>query len=231
MQDRANTRKPLVPIISDERTINTCYTPLREEANSSGESAPKVMLAFPLSNESSIQRSDKRYPRVICNSRSSNIKFLCSFGGRFLPRPMDGKLRYVGGEKQLIRVSQGMPWQGLIRKTTKLVGQVHTIKYHLPGEQVNVLISVASDDDVHHMVDECIVLEESKERPVMYLFTYEDDEHHVHFMVGSSSDEDTEAQYIALINGYRYSGPGEKLSAQGLGSTSASDSDQLFVHY
>ncbi|OEL38809.1 Serine/threonine-protein kinase CTR1 [Dichanthelium oligosanthes] len=227
MQDRANTRKPLVPIISDDRTINTSFTPWGEEANISGDKPSKKLLNFPPFSETSSDRSNKRNPQEIYNSRSTRMKFLCNFGGRFLPRPIDGKLRYVGGEKHLIQISRGMSWQGLISKTTKLIRQAHIVKYHLPGEQVNVLISVASDDDVHHMIDECIVLQGSKERPAMYLFTDEDDEHHVHFVVGSSSDEDTEAQYIALINGYGCTGPGEKLSAQGPGSTSASDLDQL----
>jgi hypothetical protein len=50
------------------------------------------------------------------------MKFLCNFGGRFLLRPVDGKLRYVGGEKHLIQISQGLSWEeeGLISKTTKL---------------------------------------------------------------------------------------------------------------
>jgi len=59
-------------------------------------------------------------------------------------------------------------------------------------------ISVAYDDDVHHMIDECLVLEESKERPTIYLSTDEDDEHHVHFVVGSSSDKDF---FPNLLNG------------------------------
>ncbi|CAN6206086.1 unnamed protein product [Urochloa humidicola] len=217
MQDRANTRKPLVPIISDDSTIDTSF-------NSWGEEKKMTLPPF---SESSSQGSINRNPQEIYNSRSTRMKFLCNFGGRFLPRPKDGKLRYVGGEKHLIQISRGISWQGLISKTTKLIRQAHIVRYHLPGEQVNVLISVASDDDVHHMIDECIVLEESKERPSMYLFTDEDDEHHLHFVVGSSPDEDTEAQYIALINGYGYTGSGEKLSAQGPGSRSACDLDQL----
>jgi len=227
MQDRANTRKPLVSITSDDRNIQTSYTLWGQEANISGDKLSKKLLTFASISETSNQGTNKTYPQEIYNSGSTRMKFLCNFGGRFLPRPVDGKLRYVGGEKHLIQISQRLSWQGLISKTTKLIRQAHIVKYHLPGEQVNVLISVASDDDVHHMIDECIVLEESKEWPTIYLFTDEDDEHHVHFVVGRSSDEDTEAQYIALINGYRYTGPGEKLSAQGPGSASASDLDQL----
>jgi len=227
MQDRANTSKPLVSITSDNRNIKTSYTPWGEEANISGDKPSKKLLKFPSISETSNQGTNKTYLEEIYSSGPNRMKFLCNFGGRFLPRPVDGKLRYVGGEKHLIQINQGLSWQGLISKTTKLIRQAHIVKYHLPGEQVNVLISVASDDDVHHMIDECIVLEESKERPTMYLFTDEDDEHHVHFVVGGSSDEDTEAQYIALINGYRYTRPGEKLSARGPGSASASDLDQL----
>jgi len=40
------------------------------------------------------------------------------------------------------------------------------------------------------MIDECIVQEESKERPTIYLSSDEDDDHHVHFAVGSSSNKD-----------------------------------------
>ena len=68
-------------------------------------------------------------------------------------------------------------------RTNQQDNQAHIVKYHFPGQQVNVLISVAYDD-------ECIVLKESKERPTIYLFTDEDDEHHVHFVVGTSSDKD-----------------------------------------
>ncbi|WVZ66697.1 hypothetical protein U9M48_015886 [Paspalum notatum var. saurae] len=227
MQDRANTKKPLVSIASDNRTIKSSYTPWREEANIFGNKPSKKLLSIPSFAETSNQGKNTRNPQEISKSGSTRMKFLCNFGGRFLPRPADGKLRYVGGEKHLIQISQGLSWQGLLNKTTKFIRQAHIIKYHLPGEEVNVLISVASDDDVHHMIHECIVLEESKECPAMYLFTDEDDEHHVHFVVGSSSDEDTEALYIALINGYRYTGLGLKLTAQGPGSASASDLDQL----
>lgn len=34
------------------------------------------------------------------------LKFLCSFGGRILPRPSDGKLRYVGGITRIISVNR-----------------------------------------------------------------------------------------------------------------------------
>ncbi|KAJ0918189.1 hypothetical protein HanRHA438_Chr05g0214861 [Helianthus annuus] len=30
------------------------------------------------------------------------VKFLCSYGGKILPRPSDGVLRYVGGDTRIL---------------------------------------------------------------------------------------------------------------------------------
>nr|KAJ0198064.1 hypothetical protein LSAT_V11C700371710 [Lactuca sativa] len=34
----------------------------------------------------------------------NRVKFMCSHGGKFLPRPADGRIKYVGGETRLICV-------------------------------------------------------------------------------------------------------------------------------
>ncbi|URD79552.1 PB1 domain containing protein [Musa troglodytarum] len=36
------------------------------------------------------------------------IKFLCSYGGKILPRYPDGKLRYVGGHTRLVAVDRSI---------------------------------------------------------------------------------------------------------------------------
>ena len=153
------------------------------------------------------------------------IKFICNFGGRFLPRPSDGQLRYVGGERHLIKISRDISWKELICKTSKLIRRAHMIKYHLPGEPMNMLISITRDDDLRNMIDECIVLERTKVLLTVYLFADNDDERHVHFVLGSSSSTDKEAQFIALVNGLVR--PGEELKKQRLRNTSANDLDQL----
>ncbi|KAG4908266.1 hypothetical protein JHK86_056750 [Glycine max] len=56
------------------------------------------------------------------------IKFLCSFGGRILPRPNDGKLRYVGGETRIISIRKNIKWEELMRKTSAICSQTHIIK-------------------------------------------------------------------------------------------------------
>uniref|UniRef100_A0A0D9VV16 Protein kinase domain-containing protein n=1 Tax=Leersia perrieri TaxID=77586 RepID=A0A0D9VV16_9ORYZ len=138
-----------------------------------------------------------------------------------IDRPSDGQLRYVGGERHLIKITRDISWQELICKTTKLIRRAHMIKYHLPGEQMNMLISITCDDDLRHMIDECIVLERTKAWLTMYLFADNDDERHVHFILGSSSSTDREAQFIALVNGLVK--PGEAMRNERLRSTSPND--------
>lgn len=40
------------------------------------------------------------------------VKFLCSHGGKILPRPSDGQLKYVGGETRLIAVPTNITFSG-----------------------------------------------------------------------------------------------------------------------
>ncbi|XP_065862872.1 uncharacterized protein [Euphorbia lathyris] len=87
------------------------------------------------------------------------MKFLCSYGGRILPRPSDGKLRYVGGETRIMSIRKDVTWDELMKKTFAISNQPHTIKYQLPGEDLDALISVCSDEDLHNMIDEYQELE------------------------------------------------------------------------
>ena len=43
---------------------------------------------------------------------SSTVKFLCSYGGKILPRYPDGKLRYVGGETRVLAVDRSVSYSG-----------------------------------------------------------------------------------------------------------------------
>ncbi|KAI5421207.1 hypothetical protein KIW84_044877 [Lathyrus oleraceus] len=47
----------------------------------------------------------------------------------------------------------------LTRETSDICNQTHTIKYQLPGEDLDALISVCSDEDLHHMIEEYEELE------------------------------------------------------------------------
>lgn len=45
-------------------------------------------------------------------SPSNKIKFLCSHGGKILPRPGDRHLKYVGGETWVISISRDASFSG-----------------------------------------------------------------------------------------------------------------------
>lgn len=44
--------------------------------------------------------------------KSTTIKFLCSYGGKILPRYPDGKLRYHGGETRVLAVDRSISFSG-----------------------------------------------------------------------------------------------------------------------
>eukprot|EP00249_Psilotum_nudum_P024843 c29305_g1_i2 orf=195-5162(+) len=82
------------------------------------------------------------------------VKFMCSFGGKIMPRPSDGKLRYVGGETRIITVSRHVNYATLMLKMTEFYGEFLTLKYQLPDEDLDALISVSSDEDLENMMEE-----------------------------------------------------------------------------
>lgn len=46
-------------------------------------------------------------------SPKHKVKFLCSYGGKILPRPFDNHLKYVGGETRVISVSHDSSFSGI----------------------------------------------------------------------------------------------------------------------
>ncbi|XP_030474731.2 uncharacterized protein LOC115692112 [Syzygium oleosum] len=154
---------------------------------------------------------------------SARVKFLCSFGGTILPRPSDGKLRYVGGETRIVRISKDITWQELTQKTLAIYNQPHTIKYQLPGEELDALVSVSCDEDLQNMMEECNVLEDrGTQKPRMFLFSDTDLED-AQFGIGSI-DRDSEVQYVVAVNGMD---SGSRRNSIALGSASGNNLDEL----
>ncbi|XP_020228859.1 dual specificity protein kinase splB [Cajanus cajan] len=135
------------------------------------------------------------------HDRSIMMKFLCSFGGRILPRPCDGKLRYVGGQTRILRIRKDISWLELMQKALQIYNQVHAIKYQLPGEDLDALVSVSSDEDLQNMMEECNHLEdrEGSQKLRMFLFSMSDLED-AQFCLSSVGD-DSEIQYVVAVNG------------------------------
>ncbi|KAF8030685.1 hypothetical protein BT93_D0002 [Corymbia citriodora subsp. variegata] len=154
---------------------------------------------------------------------AARVKFLCSFGGTILPRPSDGKLRYVGGETRIIRISKDISWQELTQKTLGICNQPHTIKYQLPGEELDALVSVSCDEDLQNMMEECNVSEDrGTQKPRMFLFSDTDLED-AQFGI-RSIDRDSEVQYVVAVNGMD---SGSRRNSIALASASGNNLDEL----
>ncbi|KAF9683485.1 hypothetical protein SADUNF_Sadunf04G0018500 [Salix dunnii] len=88
-------------------------------------------------------------------SHDPRVRFMCSFGGKILPRPHDNQLRYAGGDTRIVAVHRSTTFSTLITKLSKLSGIVNlSVKYQLPNEDLDALISVTTDEDVENMMDE-----------------------------------------------------------------------------
>lgn len=157
------------------------------------------------------------------DSSAARVKFLCSFGGKILPRPSDGKLRYVGGETRVIRINRDISWQELMQRVSAIYSQTHAVKYQLPGEDLDALVSVSGDEDLQNMMEECNVLEDrGPQKPRMFLFSSSDLEDAQFGMEGVEGD--SEAQYVLAVNGMDL---GSRKNSIALGSVSGNNLDEL----
>ncbi|WOL12808.1 hypothetical protein Cni_G21576 [Canna indica] len=82
------------------------------------------------------------------------IKFLCSYGGKILPRYPDGKLRYVGGDTRILAVDRSVTFSVLQEKMKELCGWgAVALRCKLPTEDIDALVSVKSDEDLANVVE------------------------------------------------------------------------------
>lgn len=82
------------------------------------------------------------------------VKFMCSYGGKILPRPHDNQLCYIGGETKILAVDRTVKLSTMVSKLSVLCENEVSFKYQLPGEDLDALISVTNDDDLEHMMHE-----------------------------------------------------------------------------
>ncbi|TKY71401.1 clustered mitochondria protein [Spatholobus suberectus] len=87
-------------------------------------------------------------------SPKNKVKFLCSYGGKVLPRPSDGLLRYVGGETRVVSVPRDVNFCELMKKMSSMVEGEMVLKYQLVPEDLDALVSVRTEEDVKHMIEE-----------------------------------------------------------------------------
>ncbi|XP_072963130.1 uncharacterized protein [Typha angustifolia] len=107
------------------------------------------------SSSSSSCASFSSFDDVTVKSTTGTIKFLCSYGGKILPRYPDGKLRYIGGDTRVLAVDRSVPFSELQAKLEELCGwESVSIRCQLPTEDLDALVSVISDEDLANLVEE-----------------------------------------------------------------------------
>uniref|UniRef100_A0A2C9UHQ3 PB1 domain-containing protein n=1 Tax=Manihot esculenta TaxID=3983 RepID=A0A2C9UHQ3_MANES len=165
-------------------------------------------------------------PSVASDSSSTKLKVLCSFGGTILPRPSDGKLRYVEGETHIICISRDISWEELKQKTLAIYYQLHVIKYQLPGEDLDALVSVSCDEDLRNMMEEWNEVgdREGSQKLRMFLFSMSDLEDS-QFGLGSL-EGGSEIQYVVAVNGMDI-GSRKNSIVHGLASSSGNNLSEL----
>ncbi|TKY50890.1 atrophin- protein [Spatholobus suberectus] len=87
---------------------------------------------------------------------STKLRLMCSYGGHIVPRPHDKSLCYVGGDTRIIVSERATSLADLSTRLSKtfLNGRPFTLKYQLPNEDLDSLISVTTDEDLDNMIDE-----------------------------------------------------------------------------
>lgn len=88
------------------------------------------------------------------NSHNFPLKFLCSFGGKIIPRQTDGKLRYYGGETRVLSVDRCISFAELLVKLGEMCGSSVSLRCQLPSEDLDALVSITSDEDLANLIEE-----------------------------------------------------------------------------
>ncbi|CAA0818662.1 PB1 domain-containing protein tyrosine kinase [Striga hermonthica] len=174
------------------------------------KSSPRSAISVCSSDYSPNAKASGNLDRTL----SGKIKFLCSFGGRILPRPNDAKLRYVGGDTRIISIRKDLTYNELVKKTSAVCSYPHMIKYQLPGEDLDALISVSSDEDLHHMIEEYHDLERKSQRLRIFLVSCGELEGPGPETRGRQKS-DSDYQYVVAVNGMS---PQRSLSRESLES-------------
>ncbi|KAL6183234.1 hypothetical protein ACLB2K_044645 [Fragaria x ananassa] len=121
--------------------------------------AASVQLSYPDSLESSprSRNADAAWDvEPLPQVPGAKLRLMCSYGGHIIPRPHDKSLCYVGGETRIIVVDRHSSLSDLCSRLSRtlLNGRPFSLKYQLPTEDLDSLISVTTDEDLENMVEE-----------------------------------------------------------------------------
>ncbi|KFK39161.1 hypothetical protein AALP_AA3G208200 [Arabis alpina] len=86
----------------------------------------------------------------------AKLRLMCSFGGHIMPRPHDKSLTYSGGETRLVVVDRRASLSSLRSRLSSMLlnGRSFTLKYQLPSEDLDSLVTITTDEDLENMIEE-----------------------------------------------------------------------------
>lgn len=84
----------------------------------------------------------------------AKVRLMVSYGGRIQPRPHDHQLSYVNGETKILSLERPLRFADFASRLAGLAGSPgdFCVKYQLPGEDLDALVSVTNDEDLEHLV-------------------------------------------------------------------------------
>ncbi|CAI9787218.1 unnamed protein product [Fraxinus pennsylvanica] len=86
----------------------------------------------------------------------AKLRLMCSYGGHIIPRPHNKSLCYVGGDTRIVLMDRRSSLVDFLSRLSHslLNGRHFTLKYQLPNEELDSLISVSTDEDLENMIEE-----------------------------------------------------------------------------
>ncbi|KAI7749019.1 hypothetical protein M8C21_009925 [Ambrosia artemisiifolia] len=90
---------------------------------------------------------------------TSKLRLMCSYGGHIIPRPHSKSLCYAGGDTRIVAVDRRTTAATISSLShhlsrTLFNNRPFTLKYQLPNEDLDSLISITTDEDLHNMLEE-----------------------------------------------------------------------------
>ncbi|XP_077221882.1 RAF-like serine/threonine-protein kinase 24 isoform X2 [Tasmannia lanceolata] len=151
-------------------------------------------------SETPLDRNQAVYMMDNATGETPRVKFLCSFAGSILPRPQDGKLRYVGGETRIVSLPHDVNYAELMVRMRELFEGVSVLKYQQPDEDLDALVSVVNDDDVTNMMEEYDKLGSGDGFTRLRIFLFSNLDQSLDVSHFDTDERETERRYVDALN-------------------------------
>ncbi|XP_059292805.1 protein PAL OF QUIRKY [Lycium ferocissimum] len=179
---------------------------------------------------SSTPRSENHHHNMYDDTQP-RARFMCSFGGKIMLRPHDNQLRYVGGDTRIVAVNRHTTFASLLGKLSKLAGNSNiNIKYQLPNEDLDALITVTTDEDLENMMEEYDRLSQNQKSARLRLFLFPNDSSSRASTISSILDGSSKREqwFVDALNGGSGSGTGLERGRSEASSIVSEVPDYLF---